>query len=119
MSPGPDGTLGWSTAFMGEFTVLVSTAITAGILIMVDAEDFVSVNGTPEFMVSEHTVLHMEDTTPLNIATGAQGSGVLATPAQSMFQTASIALRMLLEVTWAMRRTGMVQWMTGANWALA
>jgi hypothetical protein len=35
-----------------------------------------------------------------------------------MFQTASIALRMLLEVTWAMRRTGMVQWMTGANWAL-
>jgi HK97 family phage major capsid protein len=119
MSPGPDGTLGWSTAFMGEFTVLVSSAITAGMLIMVDAEDFVSVNGTPEFMVSEHTVLHMEDTTPLNIATGAQGSGVLATPAQSMFQTASIALRMLLEITWAMRRTGMVQWQTGTNWALA
>lgn len=118
MSPGPDGTLGWTTAFMGEFTILVSTAITAGMLIMVDAEDFVSVNGTPEFMVSEHTVLHMEDTTPLNIATGAQGSGVLATPAQSMFQTASIALRMLLEVTWAMRRTGMVQWQTGTNWAL-
>jgi hypothetical protein len=118
MSPGPDGTLGWSTAFMGEFTILVSTAIAAGMMIMVDAEDFVSVSGTPEFRVSEETVLHMEDTTPLNIATGAQGSGVLATPAQSMFQTASIALRMLLEVNWAMRRTGMVQWMTGANWAL-
>lgn len=119
MSPGPDGTLGWSTAFMGEFTVLVSTAITPGMLIMVDAEDFVAVAGSPEFRVSEDTVLHMEDTTPLNIATGAQGSGVLATPSQSMFQTASIALRMILEITWAMRRTGMVQWMTGASWALA
>jgi HK97 family phage prohead protease/HK97 family phage major capsid protein len=118
MSPGPDGTLGWSTAFMGEFSVLTSTAITAGMLIMVDAEDFVSVSGTPEFRVSEETVLHMEDTTPLAIGT-AGSPATVAAPAQSMFQTASIALRMLLEVNWAMRRTGMVQWMTGANWALA
>jgi HK97 family phage major capsid protein len=119
MSPGPDGTFGWSAAFMGEFQVIVSTTITAGMLIVVDAADFVSVSGAPEFMASEHTVLHMEDTTPLNIATGAQGSGVLATPSQSMFQTASVALRMLLNITWAMRRTGMVQWMTGASWAPA
>jgi HK97 family phage major capsid protein len=110
MSPGPDGTFGWTTAFMGEFTVIVSTTITAGKLVMVDAADLVSVNGTPEFEVSEHTVLHMEDTTPgTDIST--------ATPSQSMFQTASLALRMLLDITWAMRRTGMVQFITGASWA--
>jgi len=119
MSPGPDGTFGWTTAFMGEFQVIVSTTITAGMVIMVDAADFVSVSGAPEFMVSEHTVLHMEDTTPLNIVTGVQGAGVVAAPSQSMFQTASVALRMLLNVTWAMRRTGMVQWMTGASWTPA
>ena len=110
MSPGPDGTFGWTTAFMGEFTVIVSTTVTAGKLVMLDAADLVSVNGTPEFEVSEHTVLHMEDTAP--------GTDIsLATPSQSMFQTASIALRMLLDITWAMRRTGMVQYMTGASWA--
>ena len=110
MSPGPDGTFGWTTAFMGEFNVIVSTTIAAGKLVLVDAADFVSVNGAPEFEVSEHTVLHMEDTAPgTDIST--------ATPSQSMFQTASIALRMLLDITWAMRRTGMVQFMTGANWA--
>jgi HK97 family phage major capsid protein/HK97 family phage prohead protease len=110
MAPGPDGTFGWATGFMGEFNVIVSTTVTAGKLVMVDAADFVSVNGSPEFDVSEQTVLHMEDTTPgLDIST--------ATPSQSMFQTASIALRMLLDITWAMRRTGMVTFMTGADWA--
>jgi hypothetical protein len=118
MSPGPDGTLGWTTAFMGQFTVLVSTTVTAGMLIMVDAADFVAVSAQPEFEASEHATLHMEDTTPLNIGT-AGAPATVAAPAQSMFQTASVALRMLLPVTWAMRRTGMVQWMTGANWALA
>jgi hypothetical protein len=85
---------------------------------MVDAADLVSVSGGLEFETSEYATLHMEDTTPLQIATGPQGSGVLATPTQSMFQTGQIALRMLANLTWAMRRTGMVQTITGANWAL-
>jgi hypothetical protein len=83
-----------------------------------DAADFVSVTGAPEFDVSEVATIHMEDTTPLNIATGAQGSGVLATPTQSMFQTAQIAIRMIANVNWAMRRTGMVQYIaSGVSWA--
>jgi hypothetical protein len=53
----------------------------------------------------------------LQLATGAQGSGVLATPSQSMFQTAQIAIRMTANVSWAMRRSGMVQFIgTGINW---
>jgi len=35
------------------------------------------------------------------------------------YQTAQIAIRMLLNVTWAMRRTGMVQYLTGVSWAPA
>jgi hypothetical protein len=57
----------------------------------------------------------MEDTTPLNIGT-AGSPATVAAPTQSMFQTAQIAVRMLANVTWAMRRAGMVQYMTGVNW---
>jgi hypothetical protein len=41
----------------------------------------------------------------------------VAAPVQSMFQTAQIAIRMLANVTWAMRRPQMVQFMTSVNWA--
>jgi HK97 family phage prohead protease len=117
-APGPAGApFGWSTQFTDMFTVIASTTIAAGAVYMIDTVDFVSVSGAPEFEVSEVATLHMEDTTPLNIATGAQGSGVLATPTQSMFQTGQIAIRMIANVSWAMRRTGMVQFIgSGVNW---
>ena len=54
----------------------------------------------------------MEDTAPLPI-----NAGTPAAPVISTFQEAKIALRMLMDTTWAMRRTGMVQYMTGVNWA--
>ena len=118
-APGPAGApFGWSTQFTDMFTVIASTSIAAGAVYMIDAADFVSVSGAPEFDVSEVATIHMEDTTPLNIASGAQGSGVLATPTQSMFQTAQIAIRMIANVNWAMRRAGMVQFIgTGVSWA--
>jgi HK97 family phage prohead protease len=118
-APGPPGApFGWSTQFTDMFAVITSTSIPAGAVYMIDAADFVSVSGAPEFEVSEVATIHMEDTTPLNIATGAQGSGVLATPTQSMFQTAQIAIRMLANINWAMRRAGMVQYIaTGVSWA--
>jgi HK97 family phage prohead protease/HK97 family phage major capsid protein len=117
-APGPAGApFGWAAQFEEMFTVIASTSIAAGSAYMIDAVDFVSVADAPEFVVSEEATLHMEDTSPLQIATGAQGSGVLATPTQSMFQTAQIAIRMTANVSWAMRRTGMVQFIgTGINW---
>jgi HK97 family phage prohead protease/HK97 family phage major capsid protein len=117
-APGPAGApFGWATQFEDMFTVIASTSIAAGSAYMIDTVDFVSVADAPEFIISEEATLHMEDTTPLQIATGAQGSGVLATPSQSMFQTAQIAIRMTANVSWAMRRSGMVQFIgTGINW---
>jgi HK97 family phage prohead protease len=116
MTPGPDGMFGWTSQFTSRFTVLESTTVPAGHIYMIDAADFVAVNGPAEWEVSETATLHMEDTTPLNIATGAQGSGVLATPTQSMFQTAQIAIRMVMPVTWALRRTGMIQHIASTTW---
>jgi len=118
MAPGPDGTFGWASQFTSRFTVIESTTVTAGNVYMVDAADFVSVTGAPEFEVSDQVTLHMEDTTPLAIGT-AGSPATVAAPVISTFQEAKVALRMLMDTTWAMRRAGMVQYMTGADWAPA
>ena len=113
MMPGPDGTFGWADRFMAGFTVLTSTSATAAHLIAVDAEDFATATGdVPEFDVSEQATLHMSDA-PGEIVTA---GGTVNDPIRSMFQTNSLALRMILPITWKMRRTGMVQWIDGTSW---
>jgi hypothetical protein len=70
---------------------------------------------TPRFAVSNEATLHEEDTTPLPLsATGTPNT--VAAPMRSLFQTDSIAIRLSLYVTWAMRRTGMVAVVVGATW---
>jgi len=116
MMPGPDGVIG---SFMGAIrervTFLESTNITAGRLIALRAADFATALGdAPEFDISEQATVHMEDTTPLEIvsATGP----TTANPVRSFFQTATVGVRMLMDVSWKMRRSGMVQWIDGTSW---
>jgi hypothetical protein len=94
--------------------VITSTTVTAGIMILVDAADFFSATGDePRFDVSDQAVLHMEDTSPTAIVSG----GTAASGAvRSLFQTDSLAVRMVLPVNWAMRRTGCVAWTSNVNW---
>jgi hypothetical protein len=56
------------------------------------------------------------ETSPLPIATGAQGSGVVATPTSSMFQMALTALRTIVDVDWAMRRANAVAVVNSVTW---
>ena len=98
-------------------TFIASNNVPAGVVIAVDTADFVTVSGdTPNFDMSNQATIHEEDTTPLPIATGPQGTAVVATPARSLYQTDSIALRMRMPVNWAMRRTGMVGWTQSVLW---
>ena len=115
MMPGPNNTgFGWADQFLNEFSILSSTSVTAGRLIAVDAADFATATGdTPEFDVSETAVVHMENTTPLEIVSG---TPTTADPVRSFWQTGVVGIRMLMDVTWAMRRTGMVQWINGTTW---
>lgn len=116
MTPNAGGDLNWAGGVVSRYQILSSTAIAVGTVIMVDAEDFVTATGdVPEFEISNEATLHMEDTTPLQIGTTGTPT-VVAAPVQSMFQTAQLAIRMLLDVSWAMRRTGMVQYLTAATW---
>jgi hypothetical protein len=99
------------------YPVITSNTVPLGTVIILNADDFMSVTGDdPRFDVSDQATLHFEDTTPLQIASGAQGSGVLATPTRSLFQTDSLALRMILPMNWAMRRTGVVAWVSSVTW---
>lgn len=85
-------------------------------VVALDPEAFASAISDPLIEVSSGTTLHLEDTTPLQLATGAQGSGVLATPSRSMFQTNSYAIRLILRVAWAIRAPGLVQFVPSVTW---
>ena len=86
--------------------LIQSGTVPLGVVICLDAADYVSISGdTPRFEISDQATLHMEDTTPANI--GSAGSPpVVAAPVQSMFQTDSLALRLILPLNWTMRRVG-------------
>jgi HK97 family phage major capsid protein/HK97 family phage prohead protease len=101
----------------GASRIISSTTIPSGRVIAVDADWFATATGDlPRFNVSDQATIHEEDTTPLALGTGVQGSGVLAVPQRSLWQTDSIGVRLSLYVTWAMVRTGMVQTIASVGW---
>ena len=109
MMVGGDGKFGWFGEVAKRVTILESTHATAGRLIAIRNSDFATALGdAPEFDVSEQATVHMEDTTPLEIVSGT--GPTTADPVRSFFQTATIGVRMLMDVSWKMRRTGMVSW---------
>ena len=99
------------------YPVVVSSTVPAGMVIIINADDLMVAQGdSPRFDVSDQATLHYEDTNPLQLTTGAQGSAVAATPTRSLFQTDSLALRMILPMNWAMLRTGSVAWTSSVTW---
>ena len=116
LTPAADGQLGWTSAVLSRYKIITSTAIPVGRVIMVNAGDFVTATGdVPEFEMSNEATLHMEDSTPLQI--GSTGTpNTVAAPVRSLFQTATMGLRMLMDVSWSMRRTGSVAWIDGVTW---
>jgi len=65
------------------------------------------------FSVSDQTSLHMEDAAPTDI--GIAGTPpVVASPVRSLMQTRSKAVRMILNLSWALRSPNAVAWTTAA-----
>lgn len=96
--------------------IITSTTVPMGTLILVDAADFASVTGDdPRFEVSDQAVLHMEDTTPLQIGTGGSPATVAA-PTRSLWQTDTIGLRMIMPMNWVMRRPTSVVFTQAVTW---
>jgi len=96
------------------YPIIDSGTVPLGTVILVDAADFVVVGGdAPRFDVSDQATLHEEDTTPLPIS---GTPATVAAPVRSLFQTDSLALRLILPVNWALRRTGVVAWTQNVTW---
>lgn len=111
---GPVGDPNWLQRIKDRVTIIESTNVTANYLIALRVADFVGAGGNPEFDVSEQATIHMEDANPAEIVSGT--GPTTADPVRSLWQTNSVGVRMLLDVSWTMRRTGVVQYLTATSW---
>jgi hypothetical protein len=101
---------------LGGWPVIDSGTVPLGTVIAIDAADFVAVGGeAPRFEISDQATLHMEDTSPTDITTTG-APPVAAFPVKSMFQTDSLALRLILPTNWTIRRAGVVSWTQSVTW---
>ena len=89
--------------------------MTADTLFLIDAADLVSASGDPRFDVSDAATVHMEDSSPLAIASSGTPNTVAA-PVRSFWQTDTLGIRMMMPMNWALRRTGMVNYITTTSW---
>ena len=113
----------------GGIKVYVSDLLATGVVAMVDTQSLITLYGGPEFLSSEHATLHAEDGTYQSNQTAAQPTAtvehigtagtpnVVSAPVYSMFQTASVALRMLLPMNWGFIRAGAVASIDSVDWS--
>jgi hypothetical protein len=101
---------------LSGWPIIDSGTVPLGTAVVVDAADFVAVGGdAPRFEISDQATLHFDDTAPADIGT-AGTPPVVAAPVKSMWQTDSIALRLILPTNWTIRRPGVVAWVAGVTW---
>ena len=102
---------------LANIPMIDSATVPSKTMILVDAADFVSVGGDgPRFEISDQATLHMEDSTPLELV-GTGSPGTVAAPQRSLWQTDSLALRLVLPINWLQRRAGTVVWMQNVTWS--
>lgn len=94
--------------------IIDSATVPTKTLILVDAADFVVVGGeAPRMEMSDQATLHMEDTNPTDLVAS---PSTVAAPQRSLFQTDSLALRMIMPLNWVQRRAGTVAWTQAVTW---
>jgi HK97 family phage prohead protease len=101
---------------LGTYPIIDSGTVPLKTVILIDAADFVVVGGeSPRFELSDQASLHMEDTAPAELV-AAGSPGVVAAPQRSLFQTDSLALRMVMPLNWVQRRAGTIAWVNNVTW---
>jgi HK97 family phage prohead protease/HK97 family phage major capsid protein len=102
---------------LNTIPILDSVTVPVKTMILIDAADFVVVGGeAPRLELSDQATLHMEDTAPLDLV-GPGSPGVVAAPQRSLFQTDSIALRMVMPLNWVQRRAGTIAYTNTVTWS--
>lgn len=70
-----------------------------------------AIDPLPRFEISDQAVLAMDDTTPLDITSGAVGATV-----KSLWQSDLIGLRAILQISWGLRAAGGLSWVENTAW---
>lgn len=91
------------------YQILGSSAVGNDMITIAPAAVVCAISPNPEVEATNAGTLHM-DSAPSQIVSG----GVSASPVRSVFQTASVALKMRWPVSWALRDTRGVSWVTPA-----
>jgi hypothetical protein len=94
--------------------VLSSAALPARSIAAVSAAALATAVDPPRLDSSKHVLLHSAD--PASDISTAGSPNVLSAPVKSVYQTDSIAIRLILPATWAMRSAAGVAMITGTNW---
>jgi hypothetical protein len=68
--------------------------------------------GATSFEASRYATVHMSDEAAAIVAEG----GPASDPVRSMFQTGTVALRLILEAAWDKRHPAAVAYVEGASW---
>lgn len=96
-----------------DWPVLVSASLPARTVICVAANAIVSaVEGAPAIDANAEAELHRESVPGEIVDIG----GVFARPVGSLFQTDQVALRLRWPLSWALRASNGLAWMSGVNW---
>jgi hypothetical protein len=92
--------------------VLTSNSLAARTVLAVASNAIASaVEGTPQIRTSEQGTIH-RDTAPSDIVSG----GTAAVPVTSLFQTDSVGYTLVWPISWILRQSNGVAWMTNVNW---
>jgi hypothetical protein len=85
------------------YTVIMSSAVAADTMIVLDAKAFAyGLGAYPKIRTSIDATLHYEESAPQPIST-VGSPNVSAAPVRSTYQVASVALRLILDAAWVMR----------------
>jgi hypothetical protein len=87
-------------------------ALAAGTVLAIDVAAFASSVGEPEIFASEEAIVHMSDV-PLEIVSGT--GPTTADPVRSLFQTAAIGLRLLVDMAFVQRNSALAV-MESVSW---
>jgi HK97 family phage major capsid protein len=97
-------------AASGDF--VASAAVSVNRVVAVDGAEFlVAIDDAPEILQSEEAVIHMSDV-PLPL----MAAGVQADPQRSLWQTATVAARVIHSIDFVKRRSGAAAYLDGAGW---
>ncbi|WP_157158110.1 MULTISPECIES: phage major capsid protein [Bradyrhizobium] len=97
------------------YPVLASAALAAGTVIAIAPSGLASaIDPVPRFEIASEGALVMDDAAGQLSMVGTPN--VVAAPARSLFQTDTLALRVILQISWGLRSSLAIAYMTGVAW---